>query len=724
MEEFPEESQEDFSQGLLRLLEQNRILPTRPPVSGAAGASGAEGSGVAATQAQARGQNENIRARNSPPNPLVIVNNKNKSSFFWDGSSVNILNKTDSLDPDLPDAVTWEMYSVKNTSTFVARPKGIGLPIAVLMRTGRLQGGDGTVGTWHPTMFLLNDVYESDGIKGFKQMFENLSMGSVIYVTLSSLDPRKCSVDLHMGNYRVERFLLSYERLKKLWCYTGSEIKKLPPVLDLKELKFKDWVHDKMMVVTIKNGGPQIYGFKTFTQFPEFMYSELRTFLRMPPHPNIIGPPCYLVSKSTLFSRMNTVDPVSSIYDPKPMIPICGFLVPYLGGVDLDIEVRKRAAAGNLPMQLRVKWCRQLAGSNYHLFRHGAGIGKDWYHRRLRMKHVFVSPDDDIILRDLEIEGDWEGLMTPKFDYGHERSNWWRFVEARVASDARASRYGHQCLDFWVIYGYDGGDRELCLVKESALENFCSAHWENSPVNILNFPDIEPGKYKNRTEYDALWASTARRVREYSMLRRLGKCLWCILHGIGNWKSHEFEKGMQRHDGNWPFWDEELQFDIPERLRQLVENMNEMGLYDGNNAPSISEFAFEFDEALSKSLNKRTRLGIASLTVKLCEMAMKENVRISDVKLNPESLHSEPALLSTEYSVYARIEKWRREIVGDTSIQGCTNEAQPEESKVDLKTVSEMAETERQIKEAMEEWLVEAFMHGYKHNRHNGGYYE
>ncbi|KAL7272044.1 hypothetical protein RUND412_005169 [Rhizina undulata] len=797
MEELTGAHQEDFS-AVQKCLREGNPFPVPP--KRVVDSSETISEDWARASVRERLKAEYARTWNPAPKPIPVFEDGNKSSLSWNRSSVNILNKTDSLDPDLPDAIAWDILAVKNATVFVARPKGIGLPIGVTMLTGKLQRCDGPERAWHPAIYLENDVYQSDalqwtpwtvnrapvcqflsralthwskGIKDFKQLYEKLSMGSVIYVTLCSLDPRKCSVDLQMGNYKVERFLLSCERLKKLWCYTGSEIKQLPPVLDLKELKFKDWVHDKMMIVTIKNGGPQVYGFKTIAQYPEVMYSELRTFLRMPPHPNIIGPPCYLISKSTLFSQVTPVDPVSSIYDPKPTIPICGFLVPYLGGVNLDIEVRKRVAAGNLPMRLRIKWCRQLADTMYHVCHHGAGINKNWYHRRLRMSDVFVSPDDDIILRDLENEGDWEVLPASNIDFSHEDATYRRFYEVRQESIIRASRYGHQCWDLWVSYKHLGEDRAYCLVNESTLENFCPAHWERSPVNILNFPETEPGHFTHRPGfYDGPWIKSTRRETEYHMVYRLGQCLWYIIHGIGNWRFYEFEKGKQRHEGNWPYWDKGLKYDIPKSVRMLIKKSLEKCLYKSD-ASSISEFYLddgylnceELHQHMHKSFNKRPRLGMALLTLKKCETDELNNEKISDVNVDskdspPESLAtmSDPGWLPKANSVYdyiykpltrrksapgpsihnrlneyvgeniplvARVERWRGEIEGDTSMQGyrCTKEARPEKSGAESMSLSEMVETERKIKEAMQQLIAEPFLHRFKYDENTGDYY-
>ncbi|OLN86941.1 Serine/threonine-protein kinase Nek6 [Colletotrichum chlorophyti] len=112
---------------------------------------------------------------------------------------------------------------------------------------------------------------------------------------------------------------------------------------------------------------------------------EVRTLYTLPPHPNIMPSPQALVV----------------IRDQDEKDRICGFLQPDMekGSVDEQV-IRANKQGRRLPLQLKAKWCYQMASAVQHT--HQAAKS---YHMDLKPGNILVDDEDNLRLIDWEQSG-------------------------------------------------------------------------------------------------------------------------------------------------------------------------------------------------------------------------------------------------------------------------------------------------------------------------------
>ncbi|KAI0416122.1 hypothetical protein F5X98DRAFT_201118 [Xylaria grammica] len=228
---------------------------------------------------------------------------------------------------------------------------------------------------------LLNQW--SDGVD-LTKLLEVTPFGSSFRVSGQSIT----ELQIWMSpNFQLERRYLSVPRLECLW---GSL--ELPPLIDLDQLEFVSRLHDSISLVKLPNGQHAI--FKGVVRVVARMYHELRELLNMPPHPNIIARPMFLVMRK-----------VRGMEHPA----VCGFILQFHAGGSLLHALTNIPYRHELQLATKIKWIRQIISAFLHI--HGPANG---YYSDLRPDNIVLNSDNDIILVDFEQGGSPKRWLPPE----------------------------------------------------------------------------------------------------------------------------------------------------------------------------------------------------------------------------------------------------------------------------------------------------------------------
>ena len=142
-----------------------------------------------------------------------------------------------------------------------------------------------------------------DGNKGkFEREYGSLPFGSRVLVTVGGLigsgGGGEIDTEVYLlPEYDVEQGMLSVEDLKGMWKGLGhtvsgggdKERSGWPEIIDLEELRLKRQFHEAISIVTIPiTGDTKEWVFKSLTRDQRYLYNELKMFLTLQPHENII----------------------------------------------------------------------------------------------------------------------------------------------------------------------------------------------------------------------------------------------------------------------------------------------------------------------------------------------------------------------------------------------------------------------------------------------------
>ncbi|KEF54292.1 uncharacterized protein A1O9_09458 [Exophiala aquamarina CBS 119918] len=106
-------------------------------------------------------------------------------------------------------------------------------------------------------------------------------------------------------------------------------------------------------------------------------YQEIRNLVILPPHPNIIPPPCALVTVSDIDER------------------VCGFLAPHYRNGNLDIYARRLRSKGTITVEKLYKWLGQLVDAVRFL------AEKETWHGDIKPDNIVIDDDENAVLIDL-----------------------------------------------------------------------------------------------------------------------------------------------------------------------------------------------------------------------------------------------------------------------------------------------------------------------------------
>lgn len=256
----------------------------------------------------------------------------------------------------------------------------------------------------------------SNGFTGFKEACEALPFGKssiAINNTEVSFRPQRSFEDQ----------LCTLTTLEHLWGFKyppspkailplrAETMNQMPPAISLSKLRIHLYLHDTVVLVTISGSkDPEaLYIFKTNDRV-ERLYQEIHTLLILPPHPNVLQRPSFLVVKDTVGSAQRR--------DTQPVV--VGFLAPYHSGGQLSNAISAAAETGNgLAIEDQAKWARQLASALLHVFKHENGADKSrcGLYTNLKLDNIILtSPEDgsNVTLIDFEKKINWRGYTPPE----------------------------------------------------------------------------------------------------------------------------------------------------------------------------------------------------------------------------------------------------------------------------------------------------------------------
>ncbi|TQV97189.1 Tyrosine-protein kinase, active site protein [Cordyceps javanica] len=227
--------------------------------------------------------------------------------------------------------------------------------------------------------------------------YRSFPFGSRIVFHNVPVDVRAARISVAPAHH-LERQMLSAQQLRDMW--REEEGIRLPPAIDLGELRYKAQPHDSVSVVE-RDGETLV--FKAVTSHTKYLYHELRQLLRMPPHPNVIGRPLHLVTKRCAFGAKTAV---------------VGFTLAYHRHGSVRDHVPRLALRGRTTHRDEVRWALQLVRALRH-FRAacgGGGGGGGTFYSDLRLDNVLLSDALGLVLVDFEQRGVWSEFAAPEIN--------------------------------------------------------------------------------------------------------------------------------------------------------------------------------------------------------------------------------------------------------------------------------------------------------------------
>ena len=320
------------------------------------------------------------------------------------------------------------------------------------------------------------------GWEDFKEAYFNMPFGSRILIRNIHIDPQEMAIDL-VPYYAVEQQMLSIDALQALWDLAPGS---WPEVLDIKELRFMQKLHETISLVQISADGPQIYVFKSLTDDLKPFYHELKTLLTLPHHPNIISRPSHVITKRCGFGGKTG---------------LCGFILEYHTHGTLRTVLDERSIHHSLTFSDQLRWAIQISSAILHIHESTAG---DIFYTTMKPENVVMatSPSNPTILDAVVI--DFEQRLGPPC---------WNPPEINY-------------IDYLTT-----------LAKKASLASMKQKYIALLESANLLWPDNESkrsttAKYENpRYGYSHPWPTLSVRQREAAQVFGLGKLLWCIFEG-------------------------------------------------------------------------------------------------------------------------------------------------------------------------------------------------
>lgn len=331
--------------------------------------------------------------------------------------------------------------------------------------------------------------------------------------------------------------------LRNLWGFGREDCRKeletgigMPAVIPLTKLQVRAWLHDTVVLVSISGRDDgTLYAFKT-NQSPQDLYQELHTLLSMPPHPNILERPCYLITKQTAHSVQHPLDP-ASLYCLEPTEPVVGFLTPYYPGGSLKNYVKNY----EITLKQKARWALQLTSALLHIYEYSGGSdGKCGRYSALKMDNIVLDAAGNLRLIDFESAGTW--LQYTPIE-----------VMMAVRGKGRISRFMGGSSDSGTTPGL-GEKCKVCsphpcsVPKDMTGQERQAAHEKVLDYKLSQTSIISPSKPNSDAQYTGppghkkipFWGDASDAECGAAMTWMLGCCLWCIfedvpcLSGMGN----------------------------------------------------------------------------------------------------------------------------------------------------------------------------------------------
>jgi len=361
------------------------------------------------------------------------------------------------------------------------------------------------------------------------EMYRTLPFGSRIIFENLDLDIRKIKITI-APTYYVEKQLLS---LASLPATLGVSPEVLPKVVDIFQLRITQQLHDSVCLVHMlpglehqdlpsTQGARTLWILKALTSDTKYLYVELRNLLGLEPHPHVISPPHYLVTKYCRFGGKTGV---------------VGFLIPYHEQGSLRDILPLLHIHGQLTLDVQMKWATQLASALLHVRERGKLFYPD-----LRLDNVVLSDAGDIVLVDFEQRGVWCEFAAPEV-------NALEYARLLASDDSLA------------------GDNEPAVP-----ENIRDHHASLLTRLLPDWDLLQDGEEYSMlphgyTSYNVPWQCLSPVEQEAAEVYMLGRVLWCIFEG----------QCAPQHAAVWQSYKREPDFEFPQfchtpqELRDLID---------------------------------------------------------------------------------------------------------------------------------------------------------
>jgi hypothetical protein len=329
-------------------------------------------------------------------------------------------------------------------------------------------------------------------VPDFESQYLDMPYGSQILVTSVTANLEAMSPDIHMcPSYDVEQAMQTVDSLQGMWALPDAA---WPPILEWEDLQFQKQLHESITLVTLSGKaaqGIEAFVFKSLTRDQRYMYNELKMLLTLPPHPNIISRPVYVVTKRGRFGGRKGV---------------CGFLIEYfsLGSLKQRLYDADVGAAPQITQEDQLRWSEQIISALVRVNKHPDGFYPDLKPDNVVLRPSGIDPGHlDAVLLDLEQRGGWYSWSPPEVAYVE-------YLEVLVS-------------------GLEGEYEDAREEFEALLE--------------AKIPGWNPGNQQDRYRnspggFSAPWLALLERRRhhgdlglEKAQVFMLGKLLWCIFEG-------------------------------------------------------------------------------------------------------------------------------------------------------------------------------------------------
>ncbi|KAK0647045.1 hypothetical protein B0T16DRAFT_458909 [Cercophora newfieldiana] len=355
----------------------------------------------------------------------------------------------------------------------------------------------------------------SESIRDFETVYWDLPFGSSIVLSQlgTTQEAQNLCIDFSL-NYKVEQQLLSVAALQDLWGFDRSS---WPMVLDISQLHLVRQPHDAISLVTIDGCGEgELMVFKSLTQDIRFLYHELRILLSMPPHPNIIGRPKYIVTKLCRFGAKRGV---------------CGFILDYYPDGTLRDALWDEARAMRLPPHVQSAKTSTMMGLS----------------TRSRLAREFASALVHIAENPSTTGGFFTGTKTANvvLDCGGGRSR----REPRVVVIDFEQRTGQptwnppEIMHVQILELLASSSSSPSITPTSSTESTGVAAKYASLLQsyIPGWKSLYATEPVRRTTgnvssvgYSRPWIALSPEQREAAQVFMLGKLLWCLFESVGS----------------------------------------------------------------------------------------------------------------------------------------------------------------------------------------------
>ena len=321
----------------------------------------------------------------------------------------------------------------------------------------------------------------SDKQPDLESRYTSMPFGSRIVFNTITSDVRAADIQL-VPNFNIERQWLAVSTLENLWRL-GAE--NWPKIIEIEELMFVKRLHETISLVQIsQNGDTKPYVFKSVLRDIEYFYHELKILLTLPPHPNIISRPHFVVIKKCRFGGK---------------VGVCGFVLDYHASGTLQTAVSNLPSDPKLRLASQLRWAKQLVSALQHI-----QASSVQFYSNLKLANIVMRSSRD---------GGGYALDVVLIDF-EQRSGFFCWAAPEV-------RYVH-ALEHLATFSTNADTRSRYT---EMLKRYIPT-WQPLDTKV---------KYQNpRHGYAFPWLALTPREREAAQVFMLGKILWCIFEGVAS----------------------------------------------------------------------------------------------------------------------------------------------------------------------------------------------